>query len=61
MHKFKQVFEISAALVKEQVINEGKVLIIFFLCDVTELYEDPPTSFDFRHGSSQKHKDPPTP
>ena len=30
MHKFKQVFEISAALVKKQVINPGKVL--FFSC-----------------------------
>ena len=31
MYKFKQVFEISAALVKEQVINQGKKVLIFFL------------------------------
>ena len=47
---FKQVFEISVALVKEQVINQGKKSIddFFFLCDVTGLYEDPPTPLNFR-------------
>ena len=32
MYKFKQVFEISTALVKEQVINQGKKVLIFFSC-----------------------------
>ena len=32
MHKFKQVFQISAALVKEQVTNQGKSIDNFFSC-----------------------------
>ena len=31
MYTFKQVFEISAALVQEQVINQRKKVLIFFL------------------------------
>ena len=59
MYKFKQVFDISAALVKEQVINQGKKYWwFFFLCDVTELYEDAPTPLNFPHGSSWKTKRP---
>ena len=59
MYKFKQVFEILAALVKEQVINQGKSIDDFFcVCDVTELYEDPPMPLNFRHGSSRKKQRP---
>ena len=32
-------------------MNDTKGLL---LCDVTELYEDPLTPFNFRHGPSQK-------
>ena len=44
MYKFKQVFEISEALVKKQVKNQVKKYCwFFFLCDVKEPCEDPPT------------------
>ena len=59
MYKFKQVFEILAALVEEQVINQGeKYWWFFFMCDVTELYKDQPLPLAFRHGSSWKTQRP---
>ena len=65
MYKFKQVFEISAAFVKEQVINQGKTYF-FFLCDVMKLYEaspplTPPHPVISVTDHQEKHKEPPTP
>ena len=59
MYKVKQVFEILAALVEEQVINQGeKYWWFFFMFDITELYKDQPTPLTFRHGSSRKTQRP---
>ena len=58
MYKFKKVFEIPVALLKE-VINHGKKYWqFFFFCDITELYEDPPTPLNFRHRKSRKTQRP---
>ena len=57
MHKFKQVFEISAALVKKQVINQGKVL--FFSCvtlrSSMRTHPRPLTSVTDHHKNTKTH------